>query len=103
MRPARGADCISFARDGRLADARAARRREAPHRRVGYGAVAVATERNTWVGRRLTRVGGGAPPRGRGRYTAALEPVPNVRHAAILRSQFAHARILSIDASAALE
>src|SRR4051794_15775914 len=103
MRPARGADCISFARDGRLADARAARRREAPHRRVGYGAVAVATERNTWVGRRLTRVEDEALLRGRGRYIDDLEPVPNVRHAAILRSQLAHARIVSLDVSAALE
>jgi 2-furoyl-CoA dehydrogenase large subunit len=65
--------------------------------------VAVATERNTWVGRRLTRVEDEALLRGRGRYIDDLEPVPNVRHAAILRSQFAHARILSIDASAALE
>src|SRR3954469_7181304 len=103
MRPARGADCISFARDGRLADARAARPREAPHRRVGYGAVAVATERIAWVVSRLTRVEDEALLRGRGRYIDDLEPVPNVRHAAILRSQLAHARIVSLDVSAALE
>lgn len=35
-------------------------------------------------------------------YVADLNPVPNIHHAAIVRSPFAHARIVRIDASAAL-
>jgi len=37
---------------------------------------------------------------GRGRYTADFEP--GAAHAAFVRSDFAHARLLAVDASAAL-
>ena len=41
--------------------------------------------------------------RGRGRFIDDLDPLPNAGHAAIVRSQFAHARISGIDVAAALE
>src|SRR5207245_4476445 len=41
--------------------------------------------------------------RGQGRFMDDIDPVPPARHAAVVRSPFAHARIGSIDASAALE
>ena len=41
--------------------------------------------------------------RGEGRFIDDLDPLPNVRHAAILRSFVPHARIAALDASAALE
>jgi 2-furoyl-CoA dehydrogenase large subunit len=40
--------------------------------------------------------------RGQGRFMDDLDPVPNTRHAAVLRSQLAHARIVQLDATAAL-
>jgi 2-furoyl-CoA dehydrogenase large subunit len=40
--------------------------------------------------------------RGQGRFIDDLDPVPHARHAAIVRSPFAHARIGDIDAAAAL-
>ncbi|MEZ5101055.1 MAG: xanthine dehydrogenase family protein molybdopterin-binding subunit [Thermoleophilia bacterium] len=55
-----------------------------------------------WVGRPLPRVEDEALLRGAGRYLDDLDPAPHACHAAILRSPFAHARIASIDASAAL-
>jgi 2-furoyl-CoA dehydrogenase large subunit len=58
---------------------------------------------DTWVGQPLPRIEDEALLRGRGRYLDDLDPVPNARHAAILRSQLAHARITRLDASAALE
>ena len=56
----------------------------------------------TWVGRPLERVEDEALLRGRGRFMDDLDPVPNAKHAAIVRSQLAHARIAEIDVSAAL-
>ena len=41
--------------------------------------------------------------RGEGRFIDDLDPVANARHAAVLRSPFAHARIARLDASAATE
>ena len=38
----------------------------------------------------------------RAQYMADLEPVPNLHHAAVVRSPHAHARLRSIDVSAAL-
>lgn len=61
----------------------------------------VATE--PWVGRSLPRLEDEPLLRGAGRFIDDLDPVPNVRHAAILRSLLAHARINGLDASAALE
>jgi 2-furoyl-CoA dehydrogenase large subunit len=63
--------------------------------------VTVGTE--PWVGRALPRLEDEALLRGAGRFIDDLDPVPNVRHAAILRSLLPHARINGIDASAALE
>jgi 2-furoyl-CoA dehydrogenase large subunit len=65
--------------------------------------VTVATAAQPWVGRALPRLEDEALLRGEGRFVDDLDPVPNVRHAAILRSLMPHARIRALDASAALE
>ena len=62
-----------------------------------------ATETAAWVGRALPRLEDEVLLRGEGRFMDDLDPVPNARHAAILRSPFAHARIARVDPSAALE
>ena len=54
----------------------------------------VATEREAWVGRSLLRVEDEALLRGEGRFIDDLEPVPHAWHAAIVRSQLAHARVV---------
>jgi 2-furoyl-CoA dehydrogenase large subunit len=64
--------------------------------------VAVAADRATWVGRSIERVEDAALLRGEGRFMDDLEPVPHAWHAAIVRSQLAHARV-SVDPTAALE
>jgi 2-furoyl-CoA dehydrogenase large subunit len=63
--------------------------------------VAVAAEHTTWVGRSLERVEDEALLRGEGRFIDDLEPVPHAWHAAIVRSQLAHARV-TVDATPAL-
>jgi 2-furoyl-CoA dehydrogenase large subunit len=55
------------------------------------------------VGQPVLRVEDEALLRGQGRFIDDLEPVPHARHAAIVRSPYAHARIGAIDVSAALE
>ncbi|MDQ3874434.1 MAG: xanthine dehydrogenase family protein molybdopterin-binding subunit [Actinomycetota bacterium] len=65
--------------------------------------MSVAVERTTWVGQALQRLEDEALLRGQGKFLDDLEPVANVHHAAVLRSQLAHARIKSIDVAAALE
>ena len=60
----------------------------------------VATEPRTWVGRAVPRVEDEALLRGEGRFLDDLEPVPHACHAAIVRSQLAHARV-RVDASEA--
>ena len=55
-----------------------------------------------WVGRALPRFEDEVLLRGRGRYMDDIDPVPHAGHAAIVRSPFAHARIVSLDASHAL-
>ena len=62
----------------------------------------MTTTAQSWVGRSVLRVEDEAHLRGQGRYRADIAPVPHPRHAAIVRSPYAHARILSVDASAAL-
>ncbi len=57
----------------------------------------------TWIGRPLPRLEDEALLRGEGRFIDDLDPVPNARHAAVLRSPYAHARITSLDANRALE
>ena len=63
--------------------------------------MAVAAEHTTWVGRSLPRVEDEALLRGEGRFIDDLEPVPHAWHAAIVRSQLAHAGV-TVDATAAL-
>ncbi len=63
--------------------------------------MAVAAEHTTWVGRSLERVEDEALLRGEGRFIDDLEPVPHAWHAAIVRSQLAHARV-TVDPAAAL-
>ncbi|HSI97108.1 MAG TPA: xanthine dehydrogenase family protein, partial [Gaiellaceae bacterium] len=57
----------------------------------------------TWVGRSLLRVEDEALLRGEGRFIDDLDPVASARHAAVLRSPLAHARITRVDASRALD
>ncbi len=56
-----------------------------------------------WVGRPLARLEDDALLRGEGRFIDDLDPVANARHAAVLRSPYAHARIARLDERAALE
>jgi 2-furoyl-CoA dehydrogenase large subunit len=65
--------------------------------------VTITTEAETWIGRALPRFEDEALLRGEGRFIDDLDPVPNVRHAAILRSVMPHARIAELNAGAALE
>jgi 2-furoyl-CoA dehydrogenase large subunit len=64
--------------------------------------VGVTTERETWVGKAVPRLEDEALLRGEGRFMDDIDPVRNAGHAAILRSQLAHARIVRLDPSAAL-
>jgi len=64
--------------------------------------MAVAAGRETWVGRSVERVEDEALLRGEGRFMDDLEPVPHAWHAAVVRSQLAHARV-ALDVSAALD
>jgi 2-furoyl-CoA dehydrogenase large subunit len=57
----------------------------------------------TWVGRPLPRLEDESLLRGEGRFIDDVDPVANARHAAVLRSPFAHARITRLDVSAAEE
>ena len=63
----------------------------------------VATERETWVGRAVPRIEDEALLRGEGSFMDDIDPVRNPAHAAILRSPLAHARIVRLDPSRALE
>ena len=63
----------------------------------------VTTEAETWIGRALPRFEDEALLRGEGRFIDDLDPVPNVRHAAILRSVMPHARIAELNTGTALE
>jgi 2-furoyl-CoA dehydrogenase large subunit len=65
--------------------------------------VSVAVERGTWIGRSVLRLEDEALLRGKGRFMDDLEPVPNARHAAILRSPLAHGRIARLEPARALE
>jgi 2-furoyl-CoA dehydrogenase large subunit len=59
------------------------------------------SERTTYVGDSVARVEDHALLTGRGQFADDVAVRPSTRHAAILRSNHAHARIESIDASAA--
>jgi len=65
--------------------------------------MSVTTERETWIGRAVPRVEDEVLLRGQGRFMDDIDPVRNAAHAAILRSQLAHARISRLDPSRALE
>ncbi len=67
------------------------------------GAMGVTTEQETWVGRPVPRIEDEVLLRGEGRFMDDIDPVRSAGHAAILRSQLAHARIVRLDASRALE
>ena len=56
-----------------------------------------------WVGTRYPRKEDAALLTGDARFIDDMEPVPGIRHAAILRSPHPHARIVSIDTSKADE
>ncbi|MCE3286630.1 MAG: molybdopterin binding oxidoreductase large subunit [Gaiellaceae bacterium] len=56
-----------------------------------------------WVGRPLLRLEDEALLRGEGRFVDDLDPVANARHAAVLRSPFAHANIRRLDPTPALD
>ena len=56
-----------------------------------------------WLGRAVPRFEDEALLTGNARFIDDLSPVPGIRHVAILRSPYAHARILSIDLSRARE
>src|SRR6476620_9828807 len=58
--------------------------------------------RRSWVGEAVPRKEDAALLTGRARFIDDLEPVAGLRHAAILRSPHAHARIRAIDAAKAL-
>jgi 2-furoyl-CoA dehydrogenase large subunit len=64
--------------------------------------VALRLAQETWIGRALERFEDEALLRGEGRFIDDLDPVAGARHAAVLRSPFAHARITRLDPSAAL-
>lgn len=55
-----------------------------------------------WVGQEFKRTEDARLLTGEGHFIDDLEPVPNIAHAAILRSTEAHARIVSVDATAAI-
>ena len=65
--------------------------------------MSVATERETWIGKAVPRIEDETLLRGEGRFMDDLDPVRSAAHAAILRSPFAHASIVRLDVSAALE
>ncbi|HEV7862280.1 MAG TPA: xanthine dehydrogenase family protein molybdopterin-binding subunit [Acidimicrobiia bacterium] len=57
----------------------------------------------TWVGLPVERVEDDALLRGEGWFMDDLDPLPHIAEAAVVRSTEAHARIVSVDVSAALE
>jgi 2-furoyl-CoA dehydrogenase large subunit len=65
--------------------------------------VGVKVAEESWVGRSLPRLEDEALLRGEGRFVDDLDPAPGARHAAVLRSPFAHGRILRLDPTPALE
>ena len=64
--------------------------------------MAVGERVASWVGQPLERLEDEALLRGEGRFMDDVEPVPHAGHAAIVRSQLAHTRIVRIDPSAAV-
>ena len=61
----------------------------------------MTTQRTSWIGQSIERFEDDALLTGRGRFIDDLGVRPDTLHAAILRSQHAHAKIRSINADAA--
>ena len=61
----------------------------------------MAADQQSYVGAAFPRKEDGALLTGRARFIDDMEPVPGIRHAALLRSPHPHARIRSIDVSRA--
>jgi 2-furoyl-CoA dehydrogenase large subunit len=64
-------------------------------------AISEATTNDRWIGARYPRKEDAALLTGNARFIDDMEPIAGIRHAAILRSDHAHARIVSIDTSKA--
>src|SRR6266700_2509991 len=62
--------------------------------------VTTATNSHTWIGKDIKRREDPDLLTGRAEYTSDVK-LPGMLHAAVLRSPYAHARIVSIDTSAA--
>src|SRR5512139_1298546 len=62
----------------------------------------MAEEKKKWVGRSMKRKEDLRLLCGRGNFMADIK-LPNMKHAAILRSPYAHARILGLDIASALK
>ena len=60
-------------------------------------------ESASWVGRAIPRLEDDSLLRGAGRYIDDLSAPPGTCDAAILRSQYAHARVVRLDTTAALD
>ncbi len=65
-------------------------------------AVESSVSAGAWIGRSVPRFEDEALLRGRGRFLDDLDPVPGAQHAAVLRSEHAHARITRLDVERAL-
>jgi len=65
-------------------------------------ATSAATRAGSWVGLPVERVEDDALLRGEGWFMDDLDPLPHIAEAAVVRSTEAHARIVSVDVSAAL-
>ena len=61
----------------------------------------MAGKKDSWVGRAVPRLEDAALLTGNARFIDDLSPLPGIRHIAMLRSPYAHARIQSIDVAAA--
>ena len=94
--------CSSSRLDG-LEQCAQTRRAARPQGDSKVGAWAPRPRRSRGSGAPLPRLEDEALLRGAGRFIDDLDPVANARHAAILRSPFAHARITRLDRAAALE
>lgn len=67
-----------------------------------YRVVAHVPKPRRWIGEPVLRKEDPALLTGEGRFIDDLDPFPNLHHAAILRSPYAHARIQRIDAGKAM-
>lgn len=59
-------------------------------------------DKGRWIAQDIIRVEDGRLVRGQGQFIADLNPLPNIHHAAILRSPYPHARIIKIEREEAM-